>query len=156
MSNERFAGRQNFCRGESFSSFAASHVRRPASGEAAKSGTAIMQRVTLVRYAAKPDRAAENEALSKAVFAELKAAAPANVGYALFRNGLEFVHLFVNLKDDDSSPVTELPSFKAYVKDIVERCEAPPESTRLTLQVLDTYGFPSAFEDARARSATAS
>ena len=114
-----------------------------------------MQRVTLVRYTAKPDRATENEALSKAVFAELKAAAPSNVGYALFRNGLEFVHLFVNLKDDDSSSVTELPSFKAYVKDIVERPEAPPASTRLTLQVLDSYGFPSSPEDARAPSATA-
>jgi hypothetical protein len=145
----------NYSPSESFSSFATSHLRRRASGEAGKSGTTIMQRVTLVRYTAKPDRATENEALSKAVFVELKAAAPSNVGYALFRNGLEFVHLFVNLKDDDSSPVTELPSFKAYVKDIVERCEAPPASTRLTLQVLDSYGFPPSPEDARAPSATA-
>ena len=103
-----------------------------------------MQRVTLVRYAAKPEHAAENEALSKAVFADLKASAPDRVGYALFRNGLEFVHLFVNLKDDDSSPVTELPSFKAYVRDIDKRCEATPQATRLSLQVLESYGFPSA------------
>jgi hypothetical protein len=31
-----------------------------------------MQRVTLVRYTAKPDRAAENEKLSRAVFAQLR------------------------------------------------------------------------------------
>jgi len=114
-----------------------------------------MQRVTLVRYAVKPERAAENETLSKAVFAELRATAPDKVGYALFRDGLEFVHLFVNLKDDDSSPVTELPTFKTYVRDIVERCVEPPVSTRLTLQVLDSYGFPSASKEAPASSAAA-
>jgi hypothetical protein len=37
--------------------------------------TKIMQRVTLVRYAAKPDRTAENETLARAVFAELRVAA---------------------------------------------------------------------------------
>ena len=107
-----------------------------------------MQRVTLVRYTAKPEHAAENEALSKAVFTELKTSAPNHVGYALFRNGMEFVHLFVNLKDDDSSPVTELPSFKAYVGGIEKRSEAPPAATRLSLQVLDSYGFPSASKGA--------
>jgi len=103
-----------------------------------------MPRVTLVRYTAKPDRATENETLSKAVFAELKTLAPDHVGYALFRNGLEFLHLFVNLKEDDSGPVTELPTFKAFSRDIAERCEAPPEATRLSVQLVDSYGFPSA------------
>lgn len=103
-----------------------------------------MQRVTLVRYTAKPDRAAENEALSRAVFAELKAAAPDHVAYALFRDGAEFVHLFVNTEADDSSAVTELPSFKIYAKDVVERCEAPPEPMRLSLRLLQSYGLISA------------
>jgi hypothetical protein len=105
-----------------------------------------MQRVTMVRYTAKPGRASENESLSKAVFAELKASAPDHIAYALFRNGLEFLHLFVNLKDDDSSAVTELPTFKAFGRDISERCEAPPEQTRLSLELVDCYGFPSATE----------
>jgi hypothetical protein len=100
-----------------------------------------MQRVTLVRYTAKPDRAAENEALARAVFAELRAAAPDQVAYALFRDGTDFVHLFVNLRADDSSPVTELPSFKAYAKDVVERCVAPPEPLRLSLRLLESYGL---------------
>jgi len=103
-----------------------------------------MQRVTLVRYAAKADRADENEALSRAVFAELRAAAPDHVAYALFRDGVDFVHLFVNTADDDSSAVTELPSFKAYAKDVVERCEEPPQPTRLGLRLLESYGLPSA------------
>ena len=107
-----------------------------------------MPRVTLVRYAAKPDRAAENETLSRAVFAELRAAAPNHVAYALFRNGADFVHLFINTQADDSSPVTELPSFKAYAKDVVERCEAPPEVTRLSLRLLESYGLTSAMAPA--------
>jgi hypothetical protein len=103
-----------------------------------------MQRVTLVRYAAKPNRAAENETLARAVFAELRAAAPKHVVYALFRDGVDFVHLFINLQADDSSPVTELPTFKAYAKDIGERCEAAPEQTRLGVRLLESYGLPSA------------
>ena len=100
-----------------------------------------MQRVTLVRYTAKPDRAAENETLARAVFAELKAAAPDHVTYALFRDGLDFVHLFVNTQDDDSNALTELPSFKAYGADVGARCEAPPSVTRLGMQLLESYGL---------------
>jgi hypothetical protein len=107
-----------------------------------------MQRSTLVRYAAKPDRAAENESLARAVFAELRAAAPDHVAYALFRDGADFVHLFINFQADDSSPVTELSSFKAYAKDVVERCEAPPEPTRLSLRLLESYGLTSAMAPA--------
>jgi len=107
-----------------------------------------MQRLTLVRYAAKPDRAAENETLARAVFAELRAAAPDHVAYALFRDGVDFVHLFINSQADDSSPVTELPSFKAYAKNVVERCESPPEPTRLSLRLLESYGLTSAMAPA--------
>ena len=77
-----------------------------------------MQRVTLVRYTAKPDRAAENETLARAVFAELRAASPDHLAYALFRDGQDFVHLFVNTAADDSDALTELPSFKAFAKDV--------------------------------------
>ena len=110
-----------------------------------------MQRVTLVRYTAKPDRAEENERLSKAVFAELKGSRPDHVAYALFRDGPEFLHLFVNLEGDDSAAVTELPTFKAFSKDIAERSEAAPEVTRLSLRLVDSYGFHSAPQGAEAR-----
>jgi len=100
-----------------------------------------MQRVTLVRYAAKPDRADENAALSMAVFDELKAARPDHLAYALFRNGPDFVHLFVNLRDDESDSLTELPAFKAFVQDIGDRYETPPEPLRLSLNMLASYGF---------------
>jgi hypothetical protein len=100
-----------------------------------------MQRVTLVRYAAKPDRADENEALSLAVFNELKITQPDHVAYALFRDGVNFVHLFVNTRDDDASALVELPTFRAYAKDVGERCEAPPETIRLNLNLLASHGL---------------
>ncbi len=100
-----------------------------------------MQRVTLVRYTTKPDRAAENEALSRAVFAQLRSTPPEGVAYALFRDGDEFIHVFLNLKNDDSAPVTELPAFKAFQKGVVERCDVPPQATRFAVQLVDCYGF---------------
>ena len=100
-----------------------------------------MQRVTMVRYTTKPDRTAENEALSRAVFAQLRSAPPEGVSYALFRDGNDFIHVFVNLQADESAPVTELPAFKAFEKGMVERCEVLPNATRLAAQLVDSYGF---------------
>ena len=107
-----------------------------------------MQRVTLVRYTAKPDRAAENETLARTVFAELRAASPDHLAYALFKDGLEYVHLFVNTAADDSDALTDLPSFKAYAKDVTARCEAPPQVTRLSLRLLESYGLTRAMAPA--------
>jgi hypothetical protein len=100
-----------------------------------------MQRVTVVRYTTKPDRAAENEALSRAVFAQLRGDPPEGVAYALLRDGNEFIHLFVNLKADDAAPVTELPAFKAFSQEIKERCEVEPNATRHIATLVDSYGF---------------
>ena len=114
-----------------------------------------MHRVTVVRYTTKPDHTAENEALSRAVFAQnntmrrelfavfaqLRSAPPEGVAYALFRDGNQFIHVFLNLKADESAPVTELPAFKAFEKGVAERCDAPPNVTRLATQLVDCYGF---------------
>ena len=107
-----------------------------------------MPRVTLVRYTAKSDRANENEALSRAVFAELHRTTPVNVAYGLFRKGDDFVHLFVNLDNDDSSAVTELPTFKAFSKDADSRYVAPPQVERLSLELVASYGFAGAMAPA--------
>jgi hypothetical protein len=100
-----------------------------------------MQRVTLVRYTTKPGRADENEALARAVFDELRSTAPADTAYALFRDGDDFLHLFVNTADEDASQLVELPSFKTYVQDIAARCEAPPAPQRIHMALLDAYGL---------------
>lgn len=102
-----------------------------------------MPRVTMVRYTTKPDRAAENEALSRAVFTELHRTKPEGIAYGLFKelDGTSFVHLFVNLVDDSSDAVTELPTFKAFEKSIRERCVALPAPTRITVDLVDSYGL---------------
>jgi hypothetical protein len=100
-----------------------------------------MQRLTLVRYTAKADRAAENEKLSRDVFAQLRDASSEGVAYALFRDGNDFVHIFLNLKEDESAPVTALPAFKTFEQGIADRCDVPPKATRLALQLVDCYGF---------------
>ena len=107
-----------------------------------------MQRVTLVRYTAKPERAAENEALARVVFSELRATSPDHLAYALFRDGQDFVHLFVNTEADNSNELTDLPSFKAFAKDVEARCEAPPQVTRLGLRMLDVPGLTRAMAPA--------
>jgi len=100
-----------------------------------------MQRITLVRYTTKPECAAENEALSRAVFAQLKKEQPKGVAYTLLRNGNEFVHLFVNTKDADSAPLVDLSSFKAFSENNAQRFAAPPDVLRLDVPMVDSYGL---------------
>ena len=100
-----------------------------------------MPRLTIVRYTAKPGRAEENEALSRAVFAELRQTQPAGVAYTLCRAGDAFTHVFINFADDSSDAVTELPSFKAFSADATDRYTAPPETIRASVDVVEAYGF---------------
>ena len=107
-----------------------------------------MPRIALIRYSTKPDRAQENETLSRAVFQELQRTRPADVAYALFRDGEDFVHLFVNLKDDESASLTELASFKAFAKDSGARYVADPDVMRLNPTLVAAYGFEAALQPA--------
>jgi hypothetical protein len=107
-----------------------------------------MPRITLVRYTAKPERAQQNEALSRSVFKELERVRPKGVAYALFRQGDDFVHLFVNLRGEESAPVTELASFKAFEAEAKERFTAAPEVLRLEPALVASYGFEAVLEPA--------
>ena len=107
-----------------------------------------MQRVTLVRYAAKQGRADENEKLARAVYDELRAKRPDQITYLLFRNGADFVHVFVNARDTDSAVLIEMPSFKAYTKDLQDRIVSPPEVIRTDARLLEAYGLTFAMADA--------
>ena len=98
-----------------------------------------MQRVTTVRYTAKADRADENEALSRAVFAELRQKRPPGIAYTLCRTGDEFMHVFINFNADESESLTELPSFKAFSASGPDRWTAPPEVVRLGVNVIEAY-----------------
>jgi quinol monooxygenase YgiN len=103
-----------------------------------------MQRVTLVRYATKPGRAEENAALAAAVSEELKATAPKGVAYVVLRDGDDFTHLFVNSRDASAQELVELPSFKAYSRNIADRCVEAPEVLRVEAGLLHAYGLATA------------
>jgi hypothetical protein len=100
-----------------------------------------MQRVTVVRYTTKPDRADENQSLVKAVFDELRGKAKQAIAYAVLRDGDEFVHLFLNLTADDSDALTDLATFKAFSKGGPDRWVAPPEVLRRSMNLLHAHGF---------------
>lgn len=100
-----------------------------------------MQRVTVVRYTAKPEYADENEALARAVFVELEESKPEGVSYAIFRDGCAFLHVFVNARADEADVLTQLPAFRAYQARISERCENPPDVQRSRMEMLEAYGL---------------
>ena len=105
-----------------------------------------MQRVTIVRYKVKPEAVAENERLSHAIFDRVRQNQPQGVSYGLFKeeDGQSFVHVFVNLLDDNSDDVTGLPEFDAFGGSLSARCEIPPEVTRGSVNLVDSYGFSTA------------
>ena len=93
---------------------------------------------TLVRYRAKPDRADENQRLSAAVFDELKDKAPAGLRYAVFRLPDDtFVH--IAMSDDSGPALTSFESFRAFQKDIRERCAEPPQPSAPV--IVGNYGM---------------
>lgn len=88
---------------------------------------------TLVRYRVVPDRAAENEALVRAVYEELARLRPPGLRYStdVLEDGVTFVHQAVVDTADGTNPLFELPAFRRFQEGVRERCEAPPEAARL-------------------------
>src|ERR1051325_6987279 len=94
-------------------------------------------RTVMVRYKTKEGRADENEALIRAVFAELRTRAPGGLRYASYRlpDGVSFVHI-AKVDTAGDNPLTSLPAFKAFQSEIEDRCVEQPvvtdrKSTRL-------------------------
>jgi hypothetical protein len=87
----------------------------------------------IVRYKVKPERAAENEELVRAVYAELHEKKLDGVHYATFRldDGVSFVHLSAH-DTDGSSPLTKVEAFKRFQEHIADRCDEAPVVSQLT------------------------
>jgi hypothetical protein len=83
-----------------------------------------MKRV-VVKYKVKADKAEENTAYIKKVFAELHRNNPAGLRYVSFRleDGVSFVHLASVETTDGQNPLGQSPAFKAFQEKIKERCE---------------------------------
>ena len=89
-----------------------------------------MKRV-MVRYKLKPDRVEENEALVRAVYAELDASPPKGMRYATFKleDGVSFVHL---AEHGDENPLPGVKAFQEFQNEIKDRCEEPPVASELS------------------------
>jgi hypothetical protein len=87
----------------------------------------------IVRYKVKPERAAENEELVLAVYAELHETRPAGLRYATFQadDGVSFVHLASTDTEDGQSPLSQVQAFKRFQKNIHDRCEEGPVVSEL-------------------------
>jgi len=96
----------------------------------------------MVKYRIKPGRVQENEEAVAAVYAELSRTRPEGLRYATFR--LEDGHSFVHIVSHESpgggnEALTSLPSFKAFVAGIRERCDEPP--VNVEIHEIGAYGF---------------
>jgi hypothetical protein len=90
-------------------------------------------RQIMVRYTVKPERAAENERLVRAVYEELGSTEPAGLRYATFvlGDGLSFVHIASTETDDGHNPLSEVQAFKEFQKGVGDRCAEAPVVTEL-------------------------
>jgi quinol monooxygenase YgiN len=87
----------------------------------------------MVRYKVKPDQAARNQELVRAVYEELHRANPAGLRYATFQldDGVTFVHVASTESEDGTNPLSAVEAFKRFQEDIDDRCEERPVVTRL-------------------------
>jgi hypothetical protein len=95
----------------------------------------------MVRYKVKPDRAAENEELVRAVYDELQRTEPAGLRYATFQldDGVSFVHLAST--DDGHSPLSHAKAFERFQENIADRCDEAPVVSNLR-EIRSFHLFP--------------
>jgi hypothetical protein len=87
----------------------------------------------LIRYKTKPEASDRNAELVSAVFAELKAAGPADVRYLTLRlDDDTFVHL-VETTEEGSSAIPRLAAFQTFQNGIRDRCAEPPLVRQATI-----------------------
>lgn len=98
------------------------------------------RKTILVRYRAKPECAADNEAMVRRVFEALAQSGPPGVHYRVWRegDGNTFVHMSTRPADAQGNPLLQVDAFRAFVSSIKERCEDPP--AELVLRLLGEYG----------------
>jgi quinol monooxygenase YgiN len=106
----------------------------------------------LVRYKVKPEYVEQNRELVSGFLDELSTAQLAN-RYAVLTlaDSVSFVHLHLLASDAGENQFTQLPAFRAFEKDLGERCEEPPVVN--SLEAVGSYGW---FEESRGEPARVS
>lgn len=97
----------------------------------------------IVRYTVKAERAADNEAYVRAVFAQLDRERPAGLRYATYKlaDGVSFVHVATIDTPGDTNPLQALAAFQRFAQRIEERCVEPPVAT-----TVEQVGFYTSWE----------
>jgi hypothetical protein len=91
-------------------------------------------RQVMVRYTVKPERAAENEQLVRAVYEELARTEPDGLRYATYRldDGVTFIHIASSDTADGRSPLADVEAFKRFQEHIADRVEEGPVVSELS------------------------
>jgi hypothetical protein len=92
-------------------------------------------KATVVRYKVKPERADDNQALVEKVFADLEARQPDGFTYKVFRldDGVSFLHVVSEHEVESPDSLQSIPAFQAFVADITDRCDVPPDPAGATV-----------------------
>ena len=82
---------------------------------------------TIVRYRVKPDQAARNEELVRAVYAELRETRPEGISYETYvlEDGVTFVH---SAREENGSALGDVAAFAEFRRDLAGRLESPAEA----------------------------
>lgn len=98
-----------------------------------------MRRVFLLRYKVKPEHAAENEQLVRAVFDEIHRARPEGIRYSTFLldDGLTFVNIVATETSNGLAPLGQLQAYERIQHGKYDRFDEPPQVTEL--HELGTY-----------------
>jgi hypothetical protein len=85
----------------------------------------------MVRYKVRPECAAPNEELVRAVYEELEQSGLTTLRYATFALavGVSFVHFHET--EDDQNALPSLTAFRRFQEGISERCTEPPVVSEL-------------------------
>lgn len=83
---------------------------------------------TIVRYKVKPGKAEENEALVRAVYAELAVVKPEQFSYATYKldDGLSFLHI-AEFTGQGKGPLAGISAFAAFQQGVKDRCDELPQ-----------------------------
>jgi len=92
----------------------------------------------IVRYRTRPEAAEENARLVQDVFAALAEVKPDGFKYTTYRlaDGVTFVH--VASLDGAENPLTTLPAFAEFQREIAHRCVEQPAPSNAS--VVGSYG----------------
>lgn len=98
-------------------------------------------RIVVVRYKTTGAHAAANETLVRDVYGELRRRAPQGFHYATFKqaDGVSFLHLAI-IETSAQNPLTALPQFQEFQRQLKERCQEVPVVTEVT--AVDGYAMP--------------